>query len=205
VKIYLNAEHILKTKTNRKKFDQCAYTKNESAFVTDTARRANLDFALSRCLRLLQSDPSLAVPQSRADASGVFHLEFLAPVYVKPRKSPKPDLVVSLERRYDGEGRLSCYVATSLLTLAQAYGNARRVKKISQSWLSSAFSRAEGKSHYANGNGLKRTHKAKRNQVEEVDDDDDDEDDELNFEAEVEKWVSETDESEDGSESSAAS
>jgi hypothetical protein len=73
--------------------------------------------------------------------------------------------------------------------------------------LSSAFSRAEGKSHYANGNGLKRTHKAKRNQVEEVDDDDDDEDDddddELNFEAEVEKWVSETDESEDGSESSA--
>jgi hypothetical protein len=38
VKIYLNAEHILKTKTNRKKFDQCAYTKNESAFVTDTAR-----------------------------------------------------------------------------------------------------------------------------------------------------------------------
>ena len=99
---------------------------------------------------------------------GAFHLEFLAPVYVRPRKLQKPDLIVALERRYDrfvscpflasqrreaveltlthsrtatrilsslrSEGRLSCYVATSLLTLAQAFANARRVKKIRQSW-----------------------------------------------------------------------
>merc|ERR1712183_282015 len=85
VKIYLNAEHVLKNKANCKRFDRCAYTKDELAFVTDTARRASLDFALTRCLRSLQNDPSLAVPQPRADASGAFHLEFLAPVYVRPR------------------------------------------------------------------------------------------------------------------------
>jgi hypothetical protein len=38
VKIYLNAEHVLKNKANCKRFDQCAYTKDELAFVTDTAR-----------------------------------------------------------------------------------------------------------------------------------------------------------------------
>jgi hypothetical protein len=99
-------------------------------------RRANLDYALSRCLRALQNDPAQAVPHSRADASGtlikdkrphacmhpfigrlppslphdswagadsgVFRLELLAPLYVRPRKSQRPDLVVSLERRYDG-------------------------------------------------------------------------------------------------------
>ncbi len=32
---------------------------------------------------------------------GTFHLEFLAPVYVRPRKLQKPDLIVALERRYD--------------------------------------------------------------------------------------------------------
>jgi hypothetical protein len=126
-------------------------------------------------------------------------LEFLAPVYVKQRKSQKPDLVVALERRYDSEGHLSCYVATTLLTLAQAYANARRVKKIRQSWLSAAFGRAEGSKNH--GNGLKRNCKAKRNHEE---DEDEDEDDEFKFEAEIEKWVSETEgeESEDTDDSS---
>lgn len=200
VKIYLNAEHVLKNKANCKRFDQCAYTKDELAFVTDTARRASLDFALTRCLRSLQNDPSLAVPQSRADASGAFHLEFLAPVYVRPRKLQKPDLIVALERRYDSEGRLSCYVATSLLTLAQAFANARRVKKIRQSWLL-ACSRTEGLNHhYGSGQiGAKRNYKTKRNH--------DDDEDEFRFEAEIEKWVSETEgeESEDTEEDSSDS
>jgi hypothetical protein len=85
--------------------------------------------------------------------------------------------------------------------LAQAFANARRVKKIRQSWLL-APGRTEGLNHHSvsgGQSGAKRNSKAKRNH--------EDDEDEFRFEAEIEKWVSETEgeESEDTEEDSSDS
>jgi len=176
VQVFLNAEHILKAKANCKKFDQNAYTKDQLASLTKTVRLASLNFALTRCLRALQQDPSLAIPQSCANASGAYCREFLAPLYFGDRK-PQPSLAVSLEKRYNSEGLLCCYVATALLTLAQAYANARRVKKIRQTWLTSWHT----PSAESNTDQIDANH----------------EEEDWRFEKEMEKWVSEADEEEE--------